>query len=155
MSKYENPLHIVSAQISALGLTFGQEFVEGKSNEIPATQRLIKMLKLENCVVVADALNCQKETANAVVERGGDYLLCVKDNHPALRQEIADFVHDEQLKSEMDTEFKREKNRDRVEKRTAFTSTDVNWIYEKEKWKNLCCIGAIHTEFMTKNENIY
>jgi hypothetical protein len=40
MERYENPLHIVSAQISELGLTLGQEAVDGKSNEIPAAQRL-------------------------------------------------------------------------------------------------------------------
>jgi hypothetical protein len=78
MERYENPLHIVSAQVSALGLTFGQEAVDGKSNEIPAVQRLIKMLKLEGCVVVADALNCQKETAAAIIGQGADYLLSVK-----------------------------------------------------------------------------
>ena len=51
------------------GLTFGQEAVQGKSNEIPATQRLIKMLNIKGCVVVADALNCQKETAKAIISQ--------------------------------------------------------------------------------------
>ena len=68
-------LHIVSAQLSELGLTFGQEAVEDKSNEIPAVQRLIKMLRLKDCVVVADALNCQKDTAAAIIGQGADYLL--------------------------------------------------------------------------------
>ena len=38
MSNYENPLHIVSAQISELGITLAQKSVDGKSNEIPAVQ---------------------------------------------------------------------------------------------------------------------
>jgi hypothetical protein len=46
MERYDTPLNIVSAQISELGLTLGQEAVDGKSNEIPAVQRLIKMLQL-------------------------------------------------------------------------------------------------------------
>ena len=42
---------------------------------------------------------------------------------------------------------KTEKNRDRVEIRTAYTTSDIAWLYGKEKWKNLSCIGAIKTEF--------
>ena len=26
----------------------------------------------------------------------------------------------------------------------------IDWLYGKEKWKNLCCIGAIKTEFERK-----
>lgn len=41
-------------------------------------------------------------------------------------------------------------NGGRIEKRTAYTTTDIDWLEGKEKWKNLSTIGAIHTEF-TKN----
>jgi predicted transposase YbfD/YdcC len=109
MERYKNPLHIVSAQISELGLTFGQEAAKGKSNEIPAVQRLIKMLKLKGCVVVADALNCQKETAKAILGQGADYLLSVKDNQPNLKKDIEDYVQDEDLRKSMETLSVREK----------------------------------------------
>jgi predicted transposase YbfD/YdcC len=150
MERYENPLHIVSAQISELGLTLGQEAVDGKSNEIPATQRLIKTLRLQGCVVVADALNCQKDTATAIIGQGADYLLSVKDNQPNLKKDIEDYIQDEQLRKTMKTAAKREKSRERIEKRTAFATTDMNWLESKGDWLNLCCIGAIHTEFTTK-----
>jgi len=153
MAGYENPLHIVSAQISELGLTFGQEAVDGKSNEIPATQRLIKMLRLKNCVVVADALNCQKDTAEAVISQGADYLLSVKDNQPNLKTDIEDYVQDEQLRKTMETVTVREKSRERIEKRTAFVTNDIDWLTPKGDWRNLCCIGAINTMFTTKTGN--
>ncbi|MFI3200350.1 MAG: hypothetical protein R3Y54_02330 [Eubacteriales bacterium] len=50
-------------------MTFAQETVYDKSNEIPTVQNLIKTLKLKGCVIVADALNCQKDTAKAIVEQ--------------------------------------------------------------------------------------
>jgi len=150
MGCYENPLHIVSAQISELGLTFGQEAVSGKSNEIPATQRLIKMLKLKGCVVVADALNCQKATAAAIIAQGANYILSVKENHPNLKQDIEDFVQDKQLRATMETATTIEKNRERVEKRVAFVSNDIDWLISKHDWDCLCCIGAINTSFTTK-----
>ena len=40
--KYESPLHIISAQISELGLTLAQCSTEDKSNEIPTVQKLLK-----------------------------------------------------------------------------------------------------------------
>jgi Transposase len=58
MEKYSSPLHIVSAHIAELGITFGQQTVDGKSNEIPAVQNLLGLLQIEGCLVVADALNC-------------------------------------------------------------------------------------------------
>ena len=50
MKSYENPLHIVSAQISELGITFAQKTVSGKSNEIPAVQELVEQLEISGCI---------------------------------------------------------------------------------------------------------
>ncbi len=36
------------------------------------------------------------------------------------------------------------------EKSTAFVSYETDWLEQRKDWKNLCCIGAIHTEFTTK-----
>ena len=68
MKSYPSPLHIVSAQLGELGLTYAQKAVEGKSNEIPAVQKLLEELDINGCIVVADALNSQKETAKIVVK---------------------------------------------------------------------------------------
>jgi predicted transposase YbfD/YdcC len=151
MKCYENPLHIVSAQIAELGITFGQEAVESKSNEIPAVQRLIKILDIKGFMVVADAMNCQKNTAAAVIEKEADYLLCVKDNHPTMKEEIEDYVQNKSLRDKMDTAETNEKSRNRIEKRTAYTTFDVDWFEDKNEWKNLACFGAVNTSFATKD----
>lgn len=150
MGSYESPLHIVSAQISELGMTFAQKSVRSKSNEIPAVQELLEELDLNGCIIVADALNCQKDTAKAAVSRGADYLLSVKDNQPSLKQDIADYIRDDALRKTMDTASQTEKSRDRIEKRSAYITEDICWLAGKEEWAGLRCIGAIHTEFETK-----
>jgi len=152
MECYENPLHIVSAQIAELGLTYGQETVDGKSNEIPAMQRLVKMLKLKGAIVVADALNCQKDTAAAIIGQDADYLLNVKDNQKLLKEDIENYVQDKQLRKQMDTAETLEKSRGRVERRTAFATGDIGWIEDKDAWINLSCIGAVHTVFTEKSK---
>ena len=50
----------------------------------------------------------------------------------------------------MHTASKTEKNRGRIEVRTAFVTTNINWLEQKKEWTNLMCIGAIHTESTTK-----
>lgn len=146
---YSSPLHIVSAHLGELGLTLGQRSVDGKSNEIPAVQALLAELDISGCMIVADALNCQKETARTIVKGKGDYLLSVKDNQPSLKQEIEEYVRDSALRKTMEMESTQEKNRERIETRTAYVSTDVSWITDQELWAKLSSCGAIHTQFTT------
>ena len=74
MERYDSPLHIVSAQLCELGITLASRSVDGKSNEIPAVQELLEELDISGCMIVADALNCQKETAKAVIS--GKAIIC-------------------------------------------------------------------------------
>ena len=147
---YKSPLHIVSAYISELGMTFAQKSVSNKSNEIPAVQELLNELNIKGCMIVADALNCQKETAEIVVKGKANYLLCVKDNQPNLKKNIEDYIQDESLQKKMDTISKTEKSRERKEKRTAYITNDIKWLENRKNWAGLICIGAIHTEFESK-----
>ena len=150
MSSYDHPLHIVSAHLSELGITLGQVSVEDKSNEIPAMQKLIQELDLHGCMVVTDALNCQRETAALIVKGKADYLLNVKDNQRSLKEDIATYIQDDTFQAEIGKVIKVEKNRDRIEKRTAYVTADINWLPQKDDWMKLTCIGAIKTEFETK-----
>ena len=149
MAKYNSTMHIVSAHISQLGLTLAQTTVDSKSNEIPAMQELIGLLELEGCMVVADALHCQRETASAIVKKKADYLLSVKDNQESLKQDIEYYVQDDVLRKSMAATTTTEKNRGRIEKRRAFVTHDIGWLNGKNKWANLSCIGAINTQVIT------
>ena len=147
MKNMDSPLHIISAQISELGITLASETVAAKSNEIPAVQELLQKMDIEGCLVVADALNCQQKTAEVIVKAKGDYLLNAKGNQRELEKDIAEYIQDESLRKKMDSAGTTEKNRDRIETRTAYTTDDVAWLNGKGKWKNLTCVGAIKTEF--------
>jgi predicted transposase YbfD/YdcC len=141
MGGFESPLHIVSAQIAEYGLTIGQVAVDDKSNEIPAVQALIKMLSVEDALVVADALNCQKNTAQAIIDGHGDYLLAVKGNQPDLHNDIKLFFETES--GHMEKHVKSEKGHGRMETRTAWVTHDVSWYENRDKWPKLACFGAV------------
>ena len=104
MSGHKAALQIAGAHIAQLGMTFGQAKVDGESNEIPAVRELMRMLDLKGCMVAADALNCQRETARAALESGADCLLKVKGNQEGLAADIADCVQDVGLRKGMETE---------------------------------------------------
>lgn len=136
-------LHIISALVSEHSLVIGTRECGTKTGEITAFRDLIKMLDISGAVVVADALHCNHKSAEAVVESGADYLFSVKDNTPALKTEIELFMKNEPAEKYGKTE----KNGGRIEKRTAFVTRDIDWLYCREEWKNIATIGAIHTEF--------
>ena len=71
----------------------GSALVDQKTNEIPVARQLLEPLDLRERKVAADALHTQTETARQIVlEKGGDYLLTVKDNQPTLHQNITQLI---------------------------------------------------------------
>lgn len=82
--------HLVAALIPSSGLVAGQVAVDEKSNEIPAGRDLLKHLDLAGAVVTMDAVHTQHETAQAITEAGGDYVLTVKGNQPSLLAKLKD-----------------------------------------------------------------
>jgi len=72
---------VVSAYSVQTGRWLGSEPVAENSNEIPAVQALLQRVDLDGCLVTADAMHTQTETARIVVQqKGGDYLFTVKGN---------------------------------------------------------------------------
>jgi len=89
------PLHLVSAWASEHGLALGQVATEEKSNEITAIPELIDRIDVKGAVVTIDAMGCQKDIAQKIVDAKGDYVLAVKDNQPKLHEAIKDLFSDE------------------------------------------------------------
>jgi predicted transposase YbfD/YdcC len=89
------PLHLVSAWAAENGLSLGQLATEEKSNEITIIPELIDRIDVKGAIVTIDAMGCQKQIAEKIVEGGGDYVLAVKDNQPKLHQAIQDIFSDE------------------------------------------------------------
>lgn len=87
----QDAIHLVSAWASDSGVLLGQRRMDEKSNEITAVPELLKLLFIPGCIVTVDALNCQKDIARTVIERGADYVFALKANHPQLHQDVIDW----------------------------------------------------------------
>lgn len=81
-------LHLVTAWATENGVALGQVAVADGSHEIAAVPELLRVLDLEGALVTLDAAGCQKATLRQVREQGGDYLVAVKGNQPALHAAV-------------------------------------------------------------------
>lgn len=81
-------LHLLSLLDQQTGYVLSQMQVGDKTNEIKAAPELLRTLVLQGRVVTADALLCQREISQQIIDSGGHYLLVVKDNQPELKQAI-------------------------------------------------------------------
>jgi hypothetical protein len=87
-----NPLgrvmHLLSLLDQSTGYTLRQLEVDGKTNEHKAARQLLKSLVLEGRVITGDAIFCQRDLCQQIVEDGGHYFLEVKDNQAELKAAI-------------------------------------------------------------------
>jgi len=136
-------LHIASAVVSELNLVIGHQPCSTKTGEITAFRELIELLDVSGSIVVADALHCNQRSCEAVVEASADYLFVVKDNQRNLKSDIELYIQNEKIESFETLEH----NGGRIEKRTAYATSNIDWLDGKQRFKNLQVIGAIHREF--------
>ncbi len=76
-SKGREPLHLVSAWAARQRLVLGQQAVDEKSNEINAIPLLLERLMLNGALVTIDAMGTEVDTAETIIEGGGDYCLAL------------------------------------------------------------------------------
>lgn len=78
-----SPLHLVNVWAAEARLVIGQRLAPGR-NEALGAQQALALLKLDGCIVTADALHCRADTAQIILDSGADYALAVKANQPTL-----------------------------------------------------------------------
>jgi len=90
-SKGKSAIHLVSAWASESGLLLGQRKVAEQSNEITAIPELLKQLYIEGCIVTIDAMGCQKDIAQTIIDQQADYVLALKGNQGQLHEDVQEW----------------------------------------------------------------
>ena len=126
----QDAIHMVSAWASGSGLVIGQIKVDDKSNEIPAVPELLEMLEIKGCIVTLDALHCQTQTVEAILDKQADYVLPVKENQPRLLEALQGLFDDpEEMRwVECDSFRTVSKGHGRIETRECWTTSDSEYL---------------------------
>jgi len=138
-------IHMVSAWATANHISLGQVVTDAKSNEITALPKLLKMLEIKGCLITIDAMGCQREIAQQIVDAQADYVLAVKDNQPKLHEAIQDFF-DEHLEDDCRSITCRrfeshEKGHGRIDDRYYYLAKLPEDFPLREKWPGITAIG--------------
>ncbi len=142
----KSALHMVSAWATANKISLGQVAVAEKSNEITAIPKLLGLLELSGAVVTIDAMGCQTEIAEKIVEKKADYVLAVKGNQPTLHEGIVDFfldqMEDDFARVKVSRHETREKGHGRIEHRTYYVCDVPDDLPDAGRWAGLKRIGV-------------
>ena len=147
----EKMMNIVTAYTDT-GISLAQITVDSKSNEIPAVRELIDMLDIQGMVLTMDAMHCQKETMEKIVDNLGDYVVQLKANQGKFYEDVYAMFDDKYMdEADKDCEYETystiEKSHGRIEKRTCYVLNEVEFFTDYlADWKGLKKIFAVKRE---------
>lgn len=141
------PLHMVSAFAARQRLVLGQVAVAKKSNEIVAIPKLLDMMAIEGAIVTIDAMGCQRDIAQTIVDKKADYVFALKGNQGTLRADADLFVAEQTATGFKDTTISRDEtvegDHGRIETRTTTVLHDIEWLRQRHAWPGLKAIVVI------------
>jgi len=143
--KDQSPLHMVSAWANSSQIVLAQEVTNKKSNEITAIPKLLDLLNLKECIVTIDAMGCQKEIAQKIIEKDGDYVFSLKGNQGTLHDSVTEFFDIAEQDNYANLNYKEketiDKGHGRLEKRRYIICDNLETIANKDDWKGFKSIG--------------
>jgi len=154
------PLNTLNVYSHNWGACLTQEFIETKSNEIPAMPKAISKIDIKGGIVTCDALNTQTKTAEAIVSGGGNYVMAVKGSKKTLYGDLKE-LFDEAARLKIRNEPSggqsyvrtEEKEQDTIVIREYYLSTDVSCLYKSEEWPNLSSMGLVRKTIISYDIN--
>jgi predicted transposase YbfD/YdcC len=129
----QKALHLVSAFATTSRLVLGQEAVDEKSNETTAIPALLERIDLAGALVSIDAMGCNPNIAQSILDAKADYLLAVKDNQPTLHAEVKSYF-DTAPSGEIERFETVGKEHGRLEVRTHTVSHAVDWTTSERSY---------------------
>lgn len=147
----KSPLHVVTAFAAEAQLVLGQAAVGAGENEIIAARALLEMIDIRGALITADAVHCNRDTGQAVLDRGGDYLFALKSNRPTTLQDVEDYFADPDA-AVAETLSTTDADHGRIEIRHHAVIHEVDWLFagkpdrDHPAMPGLSTIGRVEAE---------
>lgn len=152
-SNGKKAVHVVTAFAGELRLVLGQLATDKKSNEITAIPKLLDMFCQKGMIITIDAMGTQKDIAQKIIEKEGDYVLSLKENQKSLLGEVSLLLDEDAVMKDKKSlrengryEKTVEKGHGRIETRECFISRNVAQLENADKWVGLNGVGLIVSE---------
>jgi predicted transposase YbfD/YdcC len=142
-------LQMVSVWASENNLVLAQDKIDEATNEITAIPELLRLLELEGSVVTIDAIGCQTEIAETIIEQKANYVLVVKDNQETLREDVAATFEHTRPPIRPDYHKTVNKGHGRIETRECWAVSDpevLAHINAYKAWKGLRSLAKVTSE---------
>lgn len=137
-----NGAHLVAAWESTHGILLGQVKAQEKSNEITAIPELLDTIDIKGANVTIDAAGCQRDIAEKIIEKEGDYTLALKGNQGTLHAEAENFFiqaeaagFDETTHCVVVTTL--DKGHGRIEERKICVVNNLDWLESRTVWPGI------------------
>ena len=151
----KNAIHMVSAWATSNNLVLGQVKVNEKSNEITAIPQLLDLLYISGCIVTIDAMGCQKDIAQKIIDKDADYVLALKKNQKNLYEDVQNIfqpiLSPDKTEKIINYDYFNtvDINHGRVEIREGWTISGLDVqdkIRNRANWANLNTIALVRDE---------
>ncbi len=159
--KDKEALWLVNAWASQAQVALGQAAVDEKSNEISAIPALLTLLALKGCIVTLDAIGCQTEIAQLIVDKEADYILALKPNQPTLYEDVVELFRGVQEVQFQDVPHtyahSLDKNHGRVERRRCWAISDpefLSYLRHRDAWAKLQTVFMVERERYLPNQSV-
>ncbi|MCD8299920.1 MAG: ISAs1 family transposase [Clostridiales bacterium] len=130
----ENPIYQLNAMYEGESIGVKTKQVGAKTNEAGCLPDFIKMFNLTDTIVTIDAMGCNQNVIDAIHQKGGSYVLPVKENQPNLFACIQDQVNKLEEEGQFATLDRAEilsKEHGRIERNTLSLISDTSFVYEE------------------------
>lgn len=147
----KDALHMVSAWSCGHGLVLGQQRVDNKSNEITAIPKLLDLLDIKDSTITLDAMGCQHDIVDKIIEKGGDYVIALKGNQGHLHEDIKSWfkhAHHTQFTNIAHSQYEHtDSGHGRIEIRQCLQlEIAQDWLTDLEKWSSINSVICVTSE---------
>jgi len=149
----KDAIYMVSAWSTSAHLVLGQRKVDEKSNEITAIPLLLEQLVLKGCIVTIDAMGCQRDITEAIVQQEADYVISLKGNQGRLHEDTIEMFayFEKQNFAEIDHSYAKTVNKGhgRIEIRECWSFDPAEWATDfrtLDQWKTVQSLSMVRAE---------
>ena len=139
-------LHIVSAFGAEAGVCIAQKSCDAKSNEITTIPEILAQID-KGSIISIDAMGCQKNIAEKIIDNGSDYILAVKQNQAELHQQVKKMFEINKRPSINQTV---DIGHGRIETRKCTVANNLKFMDVAPEWKGLKSVVKVDTERIIK-----